>query len=53
MLNEEVAYSGAVGDNFNLTNDIVIPYLLDLTTAEQRERWLPKVTSGETIVAIA
>ncbi len=52
VLNEEVAYSGAVGDNFNLTNDIVIPYLLDLTTAEQRERWLPKVTSGETIVAI-
>ncbi|MCW3019220.1 MAG: acyl-CoA dehydrogenase [Solirubrobacterales bacterium] len=52
VLDEEVAYSGAVGDNFNLTNDIVIPYLLDLTTAEQRERWLPKVTSGETIVAI-
>jgi acyl-CoA dehydrogenase len=52
VLDEEVAYSGAVGDNFNLTNDIVIPYLLDLTTAEQRERWLPKVTAGEMIVAI-
>ncbi len=53
IINEEVAYTGTVYDNFSLTNDIVIPYLLELTTAEQRARWLPGVCSGERIVAIA
>ncbi|CAM3427298.1 Acyl-CoA dehydrogenase [Mycobacterium intermedium] len=36
-----------------LQNDVVAPYLTDLTTEEQKERWLPGVTSGELIVAIA
>src|SRR3954452_22100579 len=53
VLDEEIAYTGAVGDYLNLLNDIIAPYLLDLTTAAQRERWLPGVTSGETICAIA
>jgi acyl-CoA dehydrogenase len=53
VLDEEIAYTGAVGDYLNLLNDIIAPYLLDLTTPEQRERWLPGVTSGETICAIA
>jgi alkylation response protein AidB-like acyl-CoA dehydrogenase len=53
VLGEEMALTGAVGDNLNLTNDIVVPYLLELTTAEQRRRWLPDVTSGERVVAIA
>jgi alkylation response protein AidB-like acyl-CoA dehydrogenase len=53
VLSEEVAYTGAVGDYLGLLNDIIAPYLLDLTTSEQRERWLPGVTSGETICAIA
>jgi acyl-CoA dehydrogenase len=53
IINEEVAYTGTVYDNFSLTNDIVLPYLLELTTEEQRSRWLPAVTSGERIVAIA
>jgi acyl-CoA dehydrogenase len=53
IIDEEVAYTGAVGDNFALVNDIVTPYLLDLTTAEQRDRWLPGVTTGETVPVIA
>jgi alkylation response protein AidB-like acyl-CoA dehydrogenase len=53
VLSEEVARTGAVGDYFGLLNDIITPYLLDLTTREQRERWLPGVTRGETICAIA
>lgn len=36
-----------------LQADIVLPYLTDLTTFEQRERWLPGVVGGETITAIA
>jgi len=53
VLDEEIAYTGAVGDYLNLLNDIIAPYLLDLTTAEQRRRWLPGVTAGQTICAIA
>ena len=53
ILDEEVAYAGAVGDNFSLENDIVAPYLVDLTSDEQKERWLPGFTRGEVIVAIA
>ncbi len=53
IINEEVAYTGTVYDNFSLTNDIVLPYLLELTSEEQRARWLPAVCSGERIVAIA
>jgi acyl-CoA dehydrogenase len=53
VLDEEVAYTGAVGDYFNLLNDIIAPYLLALTTPAQRRRWLPGVTSGQLICAIA
>jgi acyl-CoA dehydrogenase len=53
ILNEEVAYAGAVGDNFSLENDIIAPYLVNLTNADQKERWLPPFTRGEAIVAIA
>jgi alkylation response protein AidB-like acyl-CoA dehydrogenase len=53
ILDEEVAYAGAVGDNFSLENDIIAPYLVDLTNDEQKERWLPGFTRGEVVVAIA
>jgi alkylation response protein AidB-like acyl-CoA dehydrogenase len=32
--------------------DIVAPYLVELTTEEQRERWLPDFASGEILTAI-
>ncbi len=53
VIDEEVAYTGAVGDNFTMQNDILAPYLLELTTPEQKERWLPPFTRGELIAAIA
>jgi alkylation response protein AidB-like acyl-CoA dehydrogenase len=53
IIDEEVAYCGAVGDNFALVNDILTPYLLDLTTDEQRARWVPGVTTGDIVPAIA
>lgn len=53
IIDEEVAYTGAVGDNFALVNDIVTPYLLELTTDEQRERWIPGVAAGDTVPVIA
>jgi alkylation response protein AidB-like acyl-CoA dehydrogenase len=53
ILDEEMSYTGAVGDNFSLVNDIVAPYLIDLANDEQRARWLPGVTSGEIVPVIA
>jgi acyl-CoA dehydrogenase len=53
IVDEEVALTGVVGDNFNLTNDIVAPYLLDLPNDEQKTRWLPGLVSGEHVWAIA
>jgi alkylation response protein AidB-like acyl-CoA dehydrogenase len=37
---------------FGINTDIVAPYLLELTTDEQKQRWLPSFASGETIVSI-
>jgi acyl-CoA dehydrogenase len=53
VIDEEVVATGSPGDNFALVNDIVVPYLADLTTEEQQERWLPGVVSGETVPVIA
>jgi alkylation response protein AidB-like acyl-CoA dehydrogenase len=53
VLDEEVVSTGTVGDGFTLTNDIVAPYLTGLANAEQQARWLPGVTSGERVCAIA
>ncbi|AJT42452.1 acyl-CoA dehydrogenase family protein [Psychromicrobium lacuslunae] len=36
-----------------LSNDIVIPYFLDLTNDEQKSRWLPGIARGELITAVA
>ena len=53
VLAEEVTRVGASGLGFTLHNDVVAPYLLDLTTPEQKARWLPPFCSGEMITAIA
>ncbi|NLG21280.1 MAG: acyl-CoA dehydrogenase [Actinomycetales bacterium] len=55
VMGEELARSavssGAAG--VALSNDIVFPYFTDLTTQEQRQRWLPGIAAGEQIVAVA
>jgi alkylation response protein AidB-like acyl-CoA dehydrogenase len=43
------AYSSCVG----IHSDCVAPYLLDLCTPEQKQRWLPRFCSGELITALA
>ncbi|MFZ2511275.1 MAG: acyl-CoA dehydrogenase family protein [Gordonia sp. (in: high G+C Gram-positive bacteria)] len=53
VLNEEVVGTGTVGDGFSLTNDIVLPYFLDVASATQQRRWLPGIVSGETAIAIS
>jgi alkylation response protein AidB-like acyl-CoA dehydrogenase len=53
ILAEEMVASGALGVGFALNNDIVMPYLTDLATDEQKARWLPGMVDGTTITAIA
>jgi alkylation response protein AidB-like acyl-CoA dehydrogenase len=53
VLVEEIVRAGVSGLGFGLHNDVVAPYLTDLTTPEQRKRWLPGFCSGEIITAIA
>jgi alkylation response protein AidB-like acyl-CoA dehydrogenase len=53
VLDEEIIRFGATGLGFGLHNDIVAPYLLELGTDEQKQRWLPGFCSGELITAIA
>jgi alkylation response protein AidB-like acyl-CoA dehydrogenase len=38
---------------FSVHDDLVLPYLLELATDEQKERWLPAMVTGERIGAIA
>jgi len=55
VLMEELARVGAasLSSGFGLQDDIALPYLIDLGTAEQKSRWLPPMVSGESIGAIA
>ncbi|ASW57517.1 acyl-CoA dehydrogenase family protein [Plantactinospora sp. KBS50] len=53
VLVEEIVAAGCSGLGFGLHNDVVAPYLTDLTTDHQRKRWLPGFCSGELITAIA
>jgi alkylation response protein AidB-like acyl-CoA dehydrogenase len=53
VLVEEIVTAGCTGLGFGLHNDVVAPYLVELTTEEQRKRWLPGFCSGETVTAIA
>ncbi len=53
ILGEELIRVGASGVGFGLHNDIVMPYFLAYGTEEQKQRWLPKMITGETITAIA
>ncbi|MEU4516141.1 acyl-CoA dehydrogenase family protein [Nonomuraea wenchangensis] len=50
---EEIIRHGASGLGFSLHNDVMAPYVVDLTNDEQKQRWLPGFVSGELITAIA
>lgn len=53
ILVEELAYARASGPGFSLHTDVVLPYLLNYGSDAQKQRWLPKMASGECITAIA
>ncbi|HYP70601.1 MAG TPA: acyl-CoA dehydrogenase family protein, partial [Variovorax sp.] len=53
VLSEEMARAGVTGPTFGMHSDIIAPYILRLGTEEQKQKWLPRCASGETILAIA
>jgi alkylation response protein AidB-like acyl-CoA dehydrogenase len=53
VLGEELAkVNAALSSCFGIHFDIVAPYLVDLTTEEQKHRWLPGFCSGDIVTAI-
>lgn len=53
VLIEENAHHGDAGFFMTLHSRLVGPYIGELGTDEQKERWLPKCISGEHILAVA
>ena len=53
VLAEEMAALGITGVSFGMHSDIIAPYIHRLGTEEQKQKWLPRCASGETILAIA
>ena len=53
IMTEEFVASGSAGFGFALHNDVLPSYLIDLTTDEQKARWLPRWVTGEAIGALA
>jgi long-chain-acyl-CoA dehydrogenase len=46
-------FSVALGSSYGIHADVNAPYLVKLTTEEQRQRWLPRYCRGELWTAIA
>ena len=55
ILNEEIQRAGVTASGMCITlhNDICLPYFLEGTNDEQKQRWLPGICSGELMAAIA
>lgn len=53
VLDEELIKLGLTGPGFGLHNNITVPYLINFGSEAQKQKYLPKCMSGETIVSIA
>jgi len=50
---EELARAGITGAGFTVHSDMMATYIASFGTAAQKEKWLPKMISGEVIGALA
>lgn len=50
---EALAHANFLGIGFSIHSDMVSPYLLNFGTDTQKDRWLPAMTRGDIIGAIA
>ena len=46
IVSDEIGRVGASGLGFPVHTDIIVPYLSQLGTPEQKQRWLPGLVSG-------
>ncbi|KRV49617.1 acyl-CoA dehydrogenase [Wenjunlia vitaminophila] len=53
VLSEETARHGVTLGASRVHSDLVLPYLLEYATPEQKQRWLPGFASGDLMTAIA
>ncbi len=53
IITEEATAAGVGGFGIGLHNGIVVPYVLNYGSEEQKLAWLPKLASGEYVGAIA
>ena len=49
VVNEEViaAGAGSLAGAFGIQDDLAVPYLVHMGTQEQKEKWLPRMATGE------
>ena len=52
VIGEELSYAGSSA-GITLQSDIVVDYIINYGSEEQKQRWLPGMVSGEVITAIA
>jgi acyl-CoA dehydrogenase len=53
VLNEETAFAAVLLGHYGVSTSIVLPYLLNLANAEQKQRWLPGIATGDLMLCIA
>ena len=53
ILAEQLGLAGAEGWDITLSNAIIAPYIETYGTEAQKQRWLPRIASGEMVLAIA
>src|SRR3954453_22696955 len=54
VVSEEMSrFNAATSSCFGIHSDVCPPYIVDLGTQEQKERWLPGMANGDLICAIA
>ncbi|MGX1794002.1 acyl-CoA dehydrogenase family protein [Microbacterium sp. NPDC055312] len=55
IVNEEVigAGAGSLAGALGIQDDLAVPYLVHMGTQEQKEKWLPRMATGEILGALA
>jgi len=55
IVNEQVigAGAGSLAGAFGIQDDLAVPYLVHMGTQEQKEKWLPRMATGEILGALA